>query len=133
MQAFQQVTEDYLSFMQDLQARNGGFRATLCGRGTRDTQDDEENQDSNNSGGSSAGQLPATSAGVLAGLCGYRQWPNGTFYKSDGVHPFDYYWNMSQNIGNDNVADEEKEDQELSCSRLAEEYSMYNATGRKGS
>ncbi|KAL9951119.1 hypothetical protein ACROYT_G043723 [Oculina patagonica] len=133
LQAFQQVTEDYLSFMQDLQARNGGFRATLCGRGTGDTEDDEENQDNNNSGGSSTGQLPAASAGVLAGLCGYRQFPNGTFYKSDGVHPFDYYWNMSQNTGNNDDADEDKEDQELSCPRLADEYSMYNATGGKDS
>ena len=133
MQAFQQVTEDYVSFMQDLRARDGGFRTTLCGRGTRDTQDDKENQDNDDSGGSS-NVLPAASVGVLAGLCGYSRYPNGTFYRSAGTHPLNYYLNMTQSMwdGSDAGKDDENEDREMSCPQLAEEYSMYNVTGGKG-
>lgn len=133
MQDFQQVTEDYLTFMQDLRARDGGFRATLCGGRSEDTQDDQQTQGNGNTGGSSDGVLPAASVGVLAGLCGYSRYPNGTFYRSAGAHPLDYYWNMTQDNGETNDAErEDQEYRELSCPQLAEEYSTYNVTGRKG-
>ena len=133
MQAFQQVTEDYLGVMQDMQA--GGFRATLCGR--QSSNDEDEDGQTNGSNGTSNGVLPAASVGLLAGLCGYSRWPNGTFYKSAGSHPLDYYWNLTQNMnlaGDD--GEEEKDDKERfnanNCPRLAVEYSKYNVTGRQG-
>lgn len=115
--------------MQDLQA--GGFQATLCGRKSSDDEDEDDQNNGND--GSSNGVLPEASVGVLAGLCGYSRWPNGTFHKSPGAHPLDYYWNMTQNMnmGRD-TSDEEKDDKEKTCPRLADEYSKYNVTGRKG-
>ena len=132
MQAFQQVTEDYLRVMQDMQA--GGFQATLCGRNSSDDYDDDQN---NRNGGTSNGVLPAASAGLLAGLCGYSRYPNGTFYKSAGSHPFENYLNLTQdmNLAGDN-SEEEKGNKENhrdeNCAKLAVEYSKYNVTGRQG-
>ena len=132
LQDFQQVTEDYLSVMQDLQA--GGFQATLCGRNLGD--DDEDNQNNGN-GGTSNGVLPAASAGLLAGLCGYSRYPNGTFYKTANSHPLDYYWNLTQNMnlaGDDSEGEKDGKEKhrDENCPRLAVEYSKYNVTGRQG-
>lgn len=131
LQAFQQVTEDYLSVMQDLQA--GGFQAALCGR--KSSGDDNDDDENNGNGGTS--KLPAASAGVLAGLCGYSRYPNGTFYKSAGSHPLDYYLNLTQNMnlaGGDSEEEkgDKKKNSDENCPRLAVEYSKYNVTGRQG-
>jgi len=133
LQAFQQVTEDYLSVMQDMQA--GGFQATLCGR-TSSNDNNEDNQDNGN-GGTSNGVLPAASAGLLAGLCGYSRYPNGTFYKSADSHPLDYYLNMTQNMNlagddSDEGNDDKKKHSDENCPRLSVEYSKYNLTSRQG-
>ena len=133
MQLFQQVTEDYLSVMQDMQA--GGFQATLCGR--KSSNDEDEDDQNNGNGGTSSGVLPAASAGLLAGLCGYSRYPNGTFYKSAASHPLDYYWNLTQNMDFGGDDSEEEKDGKVkykdgNCPKLAVEYSKYNVTGRKG-
>jgi len=118
--------------MQDMQA--GGFQATLCGRKSSDNDNDDQN---NGNGGTSNGVLPAASAGLLAGLCGYSRYPNGTFYKSAGSHPLDYYWNMTQNMnlaGDDSEEgkDNKEKHNDENCLKLAVEYSKYNVTGRQG-
>ena len=116
--------------MQDLQA--GGFQSTLCGRSSSgDGNGDNQN---NGNGGSS---VPAASAGVLAGLCGYSRYPNGTFYKTADSHPLDYYWNLTQNMnlaGDDSEGENDGKEKhsDENCPRLAVEYSKYNVTGRQG-
>ena len=112
--------------MQDLRSNNDGFRGTLCGRRYGN---DEDNDNSGISSNASWQQAPL---GVLAGVCGQSFWPNGTFNTS-GVHPLEYYLNMTQNVNDkDDEDDDRSADQKLACSEIVGLYSKYNVTGRQG-
>lgn len=119
--------------MQDLSSRDGGFRETLCGNGGNQEGNDGSGGGSPVNGSAGWQQAPL---GVLAGVCGYANWPNGTFDLPPGTNPIDYYLNMTQNLnmgGNDNDEENDKKSaDEKSCSVLASEYGKYNVSGGKG-